>query len=301
MRFDHAVIAVADLERAVGAYRSLGFDVFPGGRHEHRGTHNALIRFDGGQYIELLSVYDPDRAMRSGPNGKALAEFLRDREGGLVGHCYATDDIETEAARMRGAGLELVGPFEMRRQRPDGRALTWRLLVPVDVPWRRRWPFFIQWDDPIEERLVVEGVGAHPNGANAVTGVAVSVRDLEEARTLYSILFDVEPLRRDDVADAAVERATLDIRSYTIDLLAPTGEGPIQQALERDGEGPFEITVEVAEPATAAELLAHAGIEPEGAREGTLRVPTGAALGARLVLTGPSGRQGTQESSRSRG
>src|SRR5687767_5894308 len=38
-RFDHAVIAVADLDLAIEAYRALGFDVFPGGRHEHRGTH----------------------------------------------------------------------------------------------------------------------------------------------------------------------------------------------------------------------------------------------------------------------
>ena len=35
-RFDHAVIAVSDLDRAIEAYRSLGFDVFSGGRHEHR-------------------------------------------------------------------------------------------------------------------------------------------------------------------------------------------------------------------------------------------------------------------------
>src|SRR5215213_5360310 len=133
-RFDHAVIAVGGLERAIEFYRSLGFDVFPGGRHEHRGTHNALIRFIGADYIELLGVYDPETAVESGLNGRTLAEFTRGRAGGLVGHCYATDDIDAEAVRMREAGLEMVGPFGMRRARPDGRALTWRLLVPVDIP-----------------------------------------------------------------------------------------------------------------------------------------------------------------------
>lgn len=291
-RFDHAVIAVSDLERAVEAYRALGFDVFPGGRHEHRGTHNALIRFGGADYIELLGVYDPDRAVHSGLNGRTLAEFVRDREGGLVGHCYATDDIEAETARIRKVGLEMVGPFEMRRERPDGRALAWRLLVPVDVPWRRRWPFFIQWDDPDEERLSVEGVGAHPNGARAVTGVAVAVRDLEEAVSLYSTLFDVGLQRRGESAGLAAEHATFDIRGFTIDLLSPSGDGPVQQALEKDGEGPLEVTVEVADPEATVEVLARAGIEPEGTREGTLRVPAGAAFGARLVLTGPSSRRG---------
>jgi catechol 2,3-dioxygenase-like lactoylglutathione lyase family enzyme len=287
-RFDHAVIAVSDLERAIEAYRSLGFDVFAGGRHEHRGTHNALIRFGGADYIELLGVYDPDRAIHSGLNGRALAEFVRDREGGLVGHCYAADDIEAEAARMRQAGLEVVGPFEMRRERPDGRTLTWRLLVPVDVPWRRRWPFFIQWDDPDEERLSVEGVGAHPNSARTVTGVAVAVRDIDEAVRLYSTLFDAEPGRRDKRADLAAERITFDIRSFTIELLAPSGDGPVRQALERDGEGPFEVTVEVADHEAAVEALAHAGIEPEETMEGTLCVPSGAAFGARLALAGTS-------------
>ena len=287
-RFDHAVIAVADLERAIEAYRALGFDVSPGGRHEHRGTHNALIRFGGADYVELLGVYDPERAVESGLNGRTLAEFVRERQGGLVGHCYATDDIEAEAERMKEAGLEMVGPFEMRRERPEGRALTWRLLVPVDVPWRRRWPFFIQWDDPDEERLSVEGVGAHRNGARTVTGVAVAVRDLEEAVRLYSTLFNAEPGRRDESAGLAAKRATFDIRGFTIDLLAPSGDGPVRQALERDEEGPFEVTVEAADPEAAVEALAHAGIEPEETREGTLRVPSGAAFGARMALAGPS-------------
>jgi catechol 2,3-dioxygenase-like lactoylglutathione lyase family enzyme len=287
-RFDHAVIAVSDLERAIEAYRSLGFDVFPGGRHEHRGTHNALIRFGGIDYIELLGVYDPDKAVHSGLNGRTLAEFVRDREGGLVGHCYATDDIEAEAARMREAGLEVVGPFEMRRERPDGRALTWRLLVPVDVPWRRRWPFFIQWDDPDEERLSVEGVGAHPNGARTVTGVAVAVYELEEAVRLYSTLFSAEPERRDESAELAAKRVSFDIRGFTIDLLAPTDDGPVRRALERDGEGPFEVTVEVADSEAAVEALARAGIELEETREGTLRVPSGSAFGAQLALAEPA-------------
>jgi catechol 2,3-dioxygenase-like lactoylglutathione lyase family enzyme len=287
-RFDHAVIAVSDLDRAIEAYLSLGFDVFPGGRHEHRGTHNALIRFRGADYIELLGVYDPDKAVQSGLNGRTLAEFVRGREGGLVGHCYATDDIEVEAASMRKAGLAMVGPFEMRRERPDGRVLIWRLLVPVDVPWRRRWPFFIQWNDPDEERLSVEGVGTHPNGARAVTGVAVAVHDLEESARLYSTLFSAEPERRDESAELAAKRVSFDIRGFTIDLLAPTDDGPVRRALARDGEGPFEVTVEVADSEAAVQALARAGIELEEMREGTLRVPSGSALGAQLALAEPS-------------
>jgi catechol 2,3-dioxygenase-like lactoylglutathione lyase family enzyme len=283
-RFDHAVIAVADLHRAIEAYRALGFDVFPGGRHEHRGTHNALIRFGGADYIELLGIYDSERAIESGLNGRTLAEFVRYREGGLVGHCYATDDIVAEAERTREAGLEMVGPFEMKRERPDGRALTWRLLVPQDIPWRRRWPFFIEWNDPDEVRLAVEGVGDHANGARSVSSVAVAVKDLQEAVRLYSVLFDMEPFRRDEVTDLTATRASFDVRGFTIDLLSPTGNGPVRKSLERDGEGPFEVKIEVEDLMRAR--LALSGVEfTENAAQGELRPPTEASLGARLGFT----------------
>jgi catechol 2,3-dioxygenase-like lactoylglutathione lyase family enzyme len=283
-RFDHAVIAVADLERAIEAYRALGFDVSPGGRHEHRGTHNALIRFGGADYLELLGVYDPEKAIESGLNGRTLAAFVRDRQGGLVGHCYATDDIEAEAERTREAGLEMVGPFEMKRERPDGLAITWRLLVPQDVPWRRRWPFFIEWDDPDEERLAVEGVGDHSNGARSVCGVSVAVRVLEEAVRLYSILFDLEPTRRDEVTDLAARRATFDVRGFAIDLLSPTGNGPVQEMLERDSEGPFEVKIAVEDLGRSSLALSEVEFT-ENAAQGELRPPTEAILGARLVFT----------------
>jgi catechol 2,3-dioxygenase-like lactoylglutathione lyase family enzyme len=283
-RFDHAVIAVADLERAIEAYRALGFDVSPGGRHEHRGTHNALIRFGGVDYLELLGVHDPEKAIESGLNGRTLAEFVRNRQGGLVGHCYATDDIEAEAERMRKAGLEMVGPFEMRRERPDGLALTWRLLVPEDIPWRRRWPFFIEWNDPDEERLAMEGVGDHPNGARSISGVAIAVRALEEAARLYSILFGIEPSRREEVPDLTARRASFDVRGFAIDLLSPAGKGPVQEMLERDGEGPFEVRIEVEDLATARLALSEVGLAENAAR-GELHPRTEAGFGARLVLT----------------
>ena len=280
-RFDHLVIAVSDLDRAIASYRSLGFDVSPGGRHQHHGTHNALIRFAGLDYVELLGIYDLEKAAESAFSGRTLATFLRDREGGLVGHCYATDDIEREVRRAREAGIEMVGPLEMSRARPDGSTLEWRLAVPVDVPWRRRWPFIIEWDDPDEDRLAAEGVGDHENGAVAVAGVSVAVRDLREATDLYSLLFESGPQRTDGIPDLAASRASFDVRGFALDLLAPAGEGPVKEALERDGEGPFEARIEVEDLAAARALL-------PGAKEGKsgLRIPNVHALGARISLVG---------------
>jgi hypothetical protein len=201
-----------------------------------------------------------------------------------VGHCYATDDIEAEADRMREAGLEMVGPFDMRRERPDGRALTWRLLVPEDIPWRRQWPFLIEWDAPDQERLAVEGVGDHPNGARSVCGVSVAVGALEEAVRLYSILFDLEPTQRDEVTYLAANRASFDVRGFAIDLLSPAGNGRVHKMLERDGEGPFEVKIEVEDFAKARLALSEVAFT-ENAAQSELRPPTEASLGARLVFT----------------
>lgn len=68
-RFDHAVIAVSDLERAVEAYCALDSDVEPGDRHEHRGTHSAIVCFDfNGFAVDLLTP------LGEGPVGDAIAE-----------------------------------------------------------------------------------------------------------------------------------------------------------------------------------------------------------------------------------
>src|SRR3989442_10410930 len=52
-RFDHAVIAVRDLDQALRLYRDvLGLDARPAGRHTGLGTHNGIVRF-GLDYLEL--------------------------------------------------------------------------------------------------------------------------------------------------------------------------------------------------------------------------------------------------------
>src|SRR5947209_20139811 len=98
-RVDHAVIAVRDLDEAIRRYQALGFDVRPGGRHVGLGTHNALIRF-GLDYLELLSVHNETEAA-GGTATETLVDFLREREGGLLGYALATSNMEQEAEYLR--------------------------------------------------------------------------------------------------------------------------------------------------------------------------------------------------------
>jgi hypothetical protein len=41
-RIDHVMICVPDLARGVDAYTRIGFDIYPGGAHTGRATHNAI-------------------------------------------------------------------------------------------------------------------------------------------------------------------------------------------------------------------------------------------------------------------
>jgi len=63
-RLDHVVIAVTDLDKAVEDYRTLGFTVVIGGRHPGRTSHNALVAFDDGAYLELIAWQEPGPAER---------------------------------------------------------------------------------------------------------------------------------------------------------------------------------------------------------------------------------------------
>ena len=59
LALDHIVIAVADLDRAMVDYRALGFQVLPGGQHPGRTSHNALVVFADGAYLELIAWRAP--------------------------------------------------------------------------------------------------------------------------------------------------------------------------------------------------------------------------------------------------
>jgi catechol 2,3-dioxygenase-like lactoylglutathione lyase family enzyme len=290
-RFDHAVIGVRDLNEAMRRYRSLGFDVSPGGRHTGLGTHNAIVRF-GLDYLELISIYDENEVVAGRFGGKVLVDFLRKREGGLLGYALATTDIEQDAERFQHVSLAAQGPFAMQRLRPDGRLLAWRLLVPGGVSWREPWPFLIHWDIPDEQRLSWEKPGSHPNGVTRWTGIAIAVRSLESAIDLYQRQLGLALSQRDEVPHLTVQRASFQVGTSRIDLLMPTGTGPVQQMLEEVGEGPFEITLTVRNLNQAREVLRQGGMSPEPGSENaaTLLLPIQQTLGARLVLT-EEGRQ----------
>lgn len=175
-----------DLARGVDDLaQRLGVRASPGGSHEGRGTHNALLALGGRTYLEIIA---PDPAQADPPAPRRFGLDLM-RHPGLAGWALRPADIEEQVRAARAAGYD-PGPVRaMSRIRPDGVRLSWRLtsgageLEPV-------LPFLIDWGDT-----------PHPSESSAASCrlVEVSVEHPDPDR--------INILLRALGADVAVNRA----------------------------------------------------------------------------------------------
>lgn len=285
-RFDHAVIAVRDLERAIQRFQHLGFDAQPGGRHTGRGTMNALIRF-GLDYVELLSVYDEAEARRAGW-GATILDMLNGKEAALIGYALATTTLDHDAELFKGTEKEFPLPNAMQRKRPDGSQLSWRTLSPGGNSWGRPWPFLIQWDAPDEQRLRLDLPGTHANGATGWVHVDVATHNLESAIDIYQNQLGLTLLKQDTAFHVAARRATFGLGKGTISLFAPDGEELVQQILTEKGEGPYALSFSVKNADHTLAFLENREINCtyKSAGFGTIMLDPAAALGVRINFVG---------------
>jgi catechol 2,3-dioxygenase-like lactoylglutathione lyase family enzyme len=175
---DHIVIAVHDLDAAIVSYRSLGFTVQPGGRHPGRTSHNALIVFADGAYIELIAWTAPAPQERWWRTLQAHGE-------GYVDFALLPRDTMAVLQAARGRGLHtLIGPVDGGRVRPDGAQLQWRTArhETPDLP-------FLCGDLTPRALRVPEGdVRLHANGAQGVVELAIAAAELDLTLARYRAL-----------------------------------------------------------------------------------------------------------------
>src|SRR4029077_20732158 len=182
-RVDHVMIAVPDLERGIDAYTRIGFDIYPGGAHTGRATHNA-IAFHQDDYLELLSLRDPSAPIAAGSSDARLAEYLS-RGGGFRYVAVQSDDLAADVAAMRRRGVDVGDATEGTRRTPAGQELRWKAAGlgaknPLPI-------FFIQHLTPRDERRrQVARAGEHPNGALRLDRVYIVVNSLAPAVEAYS-------------------------------------------------------------------------------------------------------------------
>jgi catechol 2,3-dioxygenase-like lactoylglutathione lyase family enzyme len=234
---DHIVIAVRDLAEARRDFAALGFTVTPGGEHAHRASHNALIPFADGSYIEVIAFRDVgDRT------GDDWWDLLQKGEG-FVDFALLSDDLQAESNRLRSAGLELSGPNPGGRMRPDGQEVAWRIVRPASTA-STRLPFVIEDVTPRDLRVPAGPDAAHANGARGLIGVISVVRDLDQAVTAYEGLLGSQSSSIEHELEGARRVARFSLGNHWLQLVEPDDSASeLRQNLEQRGPGPFEIVI----------------------------------------------------------
>ena len=208
---DHVVIAVHELESAITGYRDLGFTVQPGGRHPGRTSHNALIVFADGAYIELIAWLAPAPQER-------WWQVLQAHGEGFVDFALLPRDTMAVLEAARGRGLHtLIGPVDGGRVRPDGAQLQWRTArhATPDVP-------FLCGDLTPRSLRVPEGKARqHANGAQGVTELRIAVDDLDTTVARYAALLGGDARIEVDVDGAPTPRAMFSVGTTGL-VLTPT-------------------------------------------------------------------------------
>jgi catechol 2,3-dioxygenase-like lactoylglutathione lyase family enzyme len=228
---DHIVVVVPELEAAIRGYDELGFTVVRGGKH-NIGTHNALVAFADGSYIELIAFLTP---VAGHPWYEAMS-----RSGGLVDFCAQTDDLAADVAAYRRAGISISDPNAMTRDRPDGYRLKWVLSIP-SAPFNGSVPFLIKDENPRDERVPRERT--HRNGVSGLANLVVAVPDAAKAAGWYRTITGSDGTATEH-RDLDASGTRFGLGSHQVDIIAPRGvDGPVAEFLRGRRGGPFQATL----------------------------------------------------------
>jgi catechol 2,3-dioxygenase-like lactoylglutathione lyase family enzyme len=235
-QFDHAVIRVNDLAAATNDYSALGFTVTPGGEHPGRGSHNALIAFADGTYLELIAFPGKPTAPGQGLPREARSRALRaagrspvdaralpweTAEEGLVDFALLPQPIEAALAAARARGLDVDGPFPGGRVRPDGQQVAWQLGVPDGYDL----PFLCADVTPRSLRVPGGAVCRHANGAAGLAEVAIAVADVERGVDRYRALLGIGPQENPTPPVMGVRKVSFVVGPTTLLLSGPSALG----------------------------------------------------------------------------
>ena len=235
---DHVAIVVNDLESTIASYTRAGFTVVRGGKHPI-GTHNALIAFADGTYLELIAFLKP--------NTGHPWQLALEKGTGIVDFCMATDDLAADVESMRRAGTRIGNPSPLTRDRPDGYHLSWVQAIPAP-PFNGQVPFLIKDETPRDERVPRER--SHRNGATGIRTLVIAVDDPGTTSRYYARVLGRPgaPVDRPDLEAAGV---SFTIGPNEVQLLtSKTQDGPLAQRIRQRGQSPFDLVLASSSTAT---------------------------------------------------
>lgn len=242
---DHVVILVKDLDQAVADYNQLGFTVTPGGEHTDGATHNALVAFADGSYLELIAF------KRAAPEHRWW-QYTQNEEingEGLVDFALLPTDIASDIAAARQRGLDYTGPSSGGRLRPDGQEIRWQSGQPTTPDL----PFLCGDVTPRSLRVPSGPAWIHPNGVTGIEAVVVLVADLAESLKHYEALLGTAP----NPKQAATHSATFNLGPGNIVLNEPDTPAAISGPALEARIGPASLQLKSTRSASFDKTLAH--------------------------------------------
>jgi catechol 2,3-dioxygenase-like lactoylglutathione lyase family enzyme len=215
---DHTLVGVRDLEAARAVWEQLGFTLTPRGRHIGWGTGNYCVMLDEG-YVELLGVVDPKQFLNN------LDSFLTAREG-LMSLAFGTDDVERCSTALRGAGIAVDGPKDLKRklELPEGDALPEFSLLYLNAEATPGLRAFVTHHRTPEMIRRPEWL-RHANRARRLVSVTVVSDDPVKTALGYLPIFGPDRIR---ISDAL---PVVDTGNGTIRFVSPEGLKVLYEAL----------------------------------------------------------------------
>jgi hypothetical protein len=169
---DHVVFVARDLAAAAEDHRRRGFTVTPGGEHAGGVTHNALVCFADGSYLELVAFRRPDPTHRW---------WRHAASGGFADFALLSDDLVQDVSAL--SDLIAREPAEGSRTRPDGVSLRWRAAF-----LRAPLPFLVEDLTPRDLRVPSGDAVRHANGVTGIATLVVAGRDKHSVDKSYERL-----------------------------------------------------------------------------------------------------------------
>jgi len=230
LTIDHVTIAGSDLARMQQAFARLGLATDYGGAHSNNLTHMALLGFNDGSYVELISWLKPGQK-----DAVFWGEHIAD-DGGPCAWAVQVDEVAAEAARMAALGVTVTGPTYYHRRRPDGRLVEWDLAILGDQGAGAVLPFIIKDITPREWRVQPSASVADGLLSGVVT-VVLGVKHLQATIALFQRVYHWPPPQmRDDPHFGARLAAFTDT---PVVVAAPLPDHPwLAERLTRLGESP---------------------------------------------------------------
>lgn len=217
---DHIVICVRDLAAAQRFYQALGFTTTPTAQHPF-GTANSLVQLQG-NFIELLSVGQPDKIAEAQPGHFSFGAYNRDflaRREGFSMLVFESGDARADQAEFAAKGLATYAPFDFSRQAslPDGSEVTVAFSLAFVTDPRLPEAVFFTCQQHAPEHFWKPQYQRHANGAQAISAVYLLADDPLALTDLFAGLQGADRVRTEG------QSLQVETARGRIEVLSPAG------------------------------------------------------------------------------